>query len=142
MARMNYLQMMEKNYGDNWTVMQTPENIQRSSKRIIKEMAKGQIDYAKQGKYFLDMKFMENLIIGLSNELEINTLNLVSCRFFYQHNPQFAVMGQHIAHLEALDSEFRIVLERLSYVKNTGEVGWLVDLPGLMFANKKHLDSL
>lgn len=141
-TKLNYLQMMEKNYGEQWSVMQTPENIQRSAKRIIKEIAKGQYDYEKQGTYFLDMKFLENLIIGLTNELEINTLNLNACRFMYQYYPQTPNLGQHVLHLEALSRLFSIVLERLNYVKMTGNIGYMVDLPGLMYNDKKHLDII
>lgn len=141
-GKQNYLQMMERNYGENWSVMQTPENIQRSAKRIIKEIAKGQFDYEKQGKYFLDMKFLENLIIGLNNELEINTLNLNACRFMYQYYPQTPKLGEYIIHLEALYKLFSIVIERLNYVKMTGNIGYMVDLPGLMYNERKHLDVI
>ena len=141
--KQNYLQMVTKNGEDeNWSVLQTPENIQRSSKRIIKEIAKGLYDYEKQGKFFLDMKFLENLIIGLTNELEINTLNLNACRFYYQYYPQIPNLGPHILHLEALVRLFSLVIERLNYVKMTGNIGYMVDLPGLMYTDRKHLDII
>ena len=138
----NYLQMMVKNYGESWSVTQTPENIQRSSRRIIKEIAKGMYDYEKQGQLFLEPKFLENLIIGLTNELEINTLNLFSCQFCYQYYPQIPNLGSHVLHLQAIDRMYKLVIERLNYVKMTGNIGYMVDLPGLMYNDRKHLDLL
>ena len=77
MAKNNsYIQMMMNQNGDEWILALRPEDIQRSTRRIVKDMVRGTIDYQTQGKFFLDPKFMENLIIGVSNELEINSFYL------------------------------------------------------------------
>lgn len=141
-TKQNYLQMMVKNYGENWVVTQTPDNIQRSSKRIIKEIAKGCYDYEKQGQYFLNLKFLENLIIGLTNELEINTLNLTACRFMYQYYPNTPNLAQQINHLDAVVRLFDLVISRLKWVKETNNIGYMVDLAGLMYTDRKHLDLI
>lgn len=141
MAKGNsYIQMMINQQGEDWIVSTTPERIQQSCKRILKDMVKGTIDYEKHGKYFLDLKFMENLIIGVSNELEINTLNYNSCVFYYQYFPQTPNLGTHIYHLERLGCIYTTVLEKLNAVKMTGNIGYLTDISGLLFNDRNHLN--
>ena len=137
----SYIAMMIANRGEDWLVMSTPENIQNSFRRIVKDMVKGIIDYEAHGKYFLDPKFMENLIIAITNELEINTLNLTSCKFYYANYPTaFTNMGTHIAHLESLDYIYRTILDKLYYTRSTGNIGYLTDISGVLFNYKNHLN--
>ena len=49
----SYIQMMINNNGDDWIIALRPEDIQRSSKRIVKDMVRGIIDYESTCKYFL-----------------------------------------------------------------------------------------
>lgn len=142
MAYTNYIQMNENRFGENWVNLVQPENIQKSTVRIVKEIAKGQVDYEKHGKYFLEMKFMENLIIGISNELEINTLNYNACVFYYQYYPQIQNMAPHINHLERVIYIYNTIIERLMYVKQSGNIGYMVDINGLLFNERKHIDTL
>lgn len=141
MARANsYIQMMVNQNGDQWILALRPEDIQHSTKRIVKDMVKGTINYEQYGKYFLDLKFLENLIIGVSNELEINTLNYNSCIFYYQAFPNTPNLGVHISHLEAVGYVYSIILEKLNAVKTTGNVGYLTDISGLLFNYRNHLN--
>ena len=137
-----YIQSMLNQYGEDWIVRVAPENIQRMTKRIVKEIAKGSIDYEAVGRYMLDSKFLENLIIGISNELEINTLNLNACRFYYSYFPSTQNMGVHINHLERVNYIYMVILERLNFLKGTGNLGVMVDIPGLLFSDRKHFDTL
>lgn len=138
----NYIQMMINQYGEDWIVRITPENIQRTTKRLVKEIAKGNINYEEVGRFFLDMKFLENLIIGITNELEINTLNLNACSFYYSYYPSIPNMGAHINHLERVNYIYSVILERLNYVKASGNIGYMIDIPGILFNDRKHLDVL
>ena len=61
MAKNSYIQMMIAQRGTEWLSMIRPEEIQNSTKRIVKDMVKGNIEYEKYGNVFLDLKFMENL---------------------------------------------------------------------------------
>lgn len=142
MAVMNYITMNENRMGENWVNLVQPENIQRSTKRLVKEITKGQIDYEKSGKYFQDMKFLENLIIGITNELEINTLNYNACMFYYQYFPQTPNLGPHIGHIERVIYIYSSILERLNYVKSTGNIGYMVDIQGLLFNDRKHVENI
>ena len=136
----SYIQMMINNNGDDWIIALRPEDIQRSSKRIVKDMVRGIIDYESTCKYFLDLKFMENLIIGVSNELEINTLNMNACKFYYQYFPQVPNLGTHIYHLERVVFIYSTILERLNMVKATGNIGYMPDINAILFNDRNHLN--
>lgn len=138
--RDSYIKQMEQQRGEEWVITLTPDQIQRQAKRIVKDMVLGNIDYTAHGKYFYDAKFMENLIIGLSNELEINTLNYNSCRFFYQYYPTTPNLGSHIAHLEALGTIYVTILQKLNAVKDSGNIGYLADTSGILFNLRNHLN--
>ena len=51
---MSYIQIQINQHGEDWINCIKPEDIQRSYKKIVKDMVKGIIDYEKHGKYFLD----------------------------------------------------------------------------------------
>ena len=100
--RSNFITNMMKQFGENWIVALKPEDIQRSGKRIFKEMVRGNYDYQKIGNYFLDGKFLDNLIIAASNELEINTLYLNAVSFYRDSFPQIPNIGVHVNHLQSI----------------------------------------
>lgn len=141
MAKNNsYIQMMMNQNGDEWILALRPEDIQRSTRRIVKDMVRGTIDYQTQGKFFLDPKFMENLIIGVSNELEINTLNYNACQFYYQYYPQTPNIQPHIYHLERTCYIYSTILQRLNAVKMSGNVGYMTDISALLFNDRNNLN--
>jgi hypothetical protein len=136
----SYIQNMHQQFGPEWIVAQRPEDIQRNAKRIIKDMAKGSINYEQYAYCFADPKFMDNLIIAINNELEINTLNLNACKFYFQYYPQTPNLSGHIYHMERQCYAYSIVLERLNSVKMTGNIGYLADIAGLLFNDRNHLN--
>ena len=141
MAARSYIANMMNQYGENWIVNVSPEAIQRSTKKIVKDIGKAIINYDVEGKYFLDTKFLENLIIGISNELEINTLNYNACCFYSQYY-QSQNLSIHITHLHAVIYIYQTILEKLQCIKSTQNIGYLTDTPGLLFNYKKHLETL
>lgn len=141
MAKNNsYIQMMVSNNGDGWILTLRPEDIQRSTKRIVKDMVRGLVDYQNHGKFFLDPKFMENLIIGVSNELEINTLNYNACVFYNQYYPQTPNIQPHIYHLERTCYIYNTILQRLNAVKMSGNVGYMTDISALLYNDRNNLN--
>lgn len=140
MARKNYIQNMIAQYGENWIVALKPEDIQRSAKRIFREMIRGQIDYQKEGKYFLDLKFTDNLIIAADNELEINTLYYNSVFIYRQYYPNDPLAGIQLTHLQALCYIYKIIHDKLSCVKQTANIGWLSDVSSVLFNYRNHLN--
>ena len=140
MARLNYIQNMIKQFGENWIVALKPEDIQRSGKRIFKEMVKNQIDYQKEGNYFLDAKFLDNLIISARNELEINTLYYNAVAFYMQYHPMEPNISVQLTHLQSLCYIYKTILDKLSMVKHTSNIGWLADTSALLYSYRNHLN--
>lgn len=139
MAKTNYIQNMVKTNGENWIVTVTPDDIQRNSKRIFKEIVKGFIDYQEVGHYFLDPKFLDNLIISCQNELEINTLYCNAVAFFQKYNPGYPNITVQLNHLQALCYIYSVLLNKLLTVKNSNNFSCLVDTCALLCNYKNHL---
>ena len=152
MAKQSYIEQMISIYGDNWITGVNPEGIQKMAKRVFKEMIKGQIDYEKHGQYFLDPKFLDNLIIAASNELEINNL-LMNALSYYRDglssNPDMKaiaylaangpIINSELLHLQALGYIYSTILDRLNWVKVEQNIGYFSDVSGLLFSVKNHL---
>ena len=140
MARTNFIQNMMKQYGENWIVALKPDDIQRFGKRIFKEMVKNQIDYQKEGNYFLDGKFLDNLIISARNELEVNTLYCNALTFYMQYNTIEPMVSVKLTHLQSLCYIYKVILDKLNMVKNTSNIGWLADTSALLYNYRNHLN--
>lgn len=136
----NYITNMIRQYGENWIVALKPDDIQRQAKRIFKEMIKGMIDYEKFGNYFLDAKFLDNLIIAASNELEINMLYLKAVAFYQQYYPMEPNITVHLTHLDSLCRIYNTIIGKLNAVKQTGNIGYLADMPALLYSYRNHLN--
>ena len=140
MAKNNYIQMMVVQRGTDWITTIRPEEIQNSTKRIVKDMVKGNIEYEKYGSVFLDPKFMENLLIGVSTELESNTFNYNGCQMLYSAFPGTPNLAQHVNHLERLVYIYNTIKYKLETVKYSGNVGFLTDIPGMLYNDRNHLN--
>ena len=140
MGRSNYINEMVKRFGDYWIVALKPEDIQRSGKRIFKEMVRGNIDYETEGNYFLDPKFLENLIISCNNELEINTLYYNAVSFYQQYNPGVPNIGPQISHLQIVCYIYSALLNKLNMVKQYQTIGYLADTSALLYSYRNHLN--
>lgn len=136
----NYITNMIRQFGENWIVALKPEDIQRSGKRIFKEIVKGQYDYEQTGKYFLDGKFLDNLIIAASNELEINTLYYNAITFYMQYNPQIPNISVQQTHLQILCYIYNMIYTRLCTVKETGNIGCMHDISAFLYSYRNHLN--
>ena len=141
MKRKNYLTNMVSQYGDNWIVNLSPDDIQRASKRIFREMTRGMIDYEEVGKYFQDAKFLDNLIVSANNELEVNTLLHQSLCLFKNCNPNLnsPLLNAQINHRYALCVIYSTIIEKLNQVKYNNNIGYLVDITGLLYNYKNHI---
>lgn len=135
----SYIESMYNQYGENWVGAMRPEDIQRSSKRLIKEIARGQINYEKFGNYFLDAKFLDNVIIALKNELEVNTLYYNAVYYYRSAFPNVPNITTHENHLACLCYIYITILQRLQCVKETGNIGVMSDISALLFSYKNHL---
>lgn len=126
----NYFTSMARKYQtDDFMIRLTPEKIQRSAKeRIFKEMARGQIDYTQYGKYFLDSKFLSNLIISCENELTNNTVITKALRFYDMNMPGNPLVGPNLSYHYNLCFMYQTILSRLQSLKLSGDIGCLTDI--------------
>ncbi len=127
----SWFSSMRRRYPDapNFIIYLKPEQIQRSAKeRIFREMVRGQIDYSEYGQYFSDSKFLENLIIAASDELISNSTLRDALVFYDMYNPGIQNVITERAKKENLVFVFNILLDRLTTVKMSGNIGYLTDI--------------
>jgi hypothetical protein len=136
----SYIDNMVRQFGENWLIAVNPDNIQRSIKRIVKDMVNNGIDYGKYGQYFLDSKFLENLIIACTNEFEEASLHYNALVFYQQYFPQIPNIGQLISHDQSLIFIYSTVVEKLKLVKMTNNIGELYDVGAILYQYRNHLN--
>ena len=136
----NYFSDMIRRFGENWIVAVRPEDIQRSAKRIFKELVKGQINHETHGKYFLDQKFIDNLIIAARNELEINILYFNALNFYFSYFPAVPNLSQEVKHMQVLCDIYNVIYSKLGILKQTGNIGVLLEISTLCYSNRAHLN--
>ena len=138
----SYLESMVKQWGPDWIVAVKPENIQRSCKRIVRDMIQNNVDYEKYGQYYLDSKFIENLIIACNNEYEEAVLHYNALTFYWQYNmnAQIPNIGSLVEHDRCLTFIYATVITKLNNVKLTGNIGELYDIGATLFQYRNHLN--
>lgn len=118
-----------RRFGEDFILRMNPENIQRSAKsRIFKDMVKGNIDYGVYGMYFIESKFLENLIIAASNELQNNDVVLRALIEFDNNHPGDSLVIQNRTYYHGRCCIFKTILDRLYAVKSSYNVGYLSDI--------------
>lgn len=140
MARKCYFQSNIERFGENWITALKAEQIQNAGKRIVSEMVNGQIEYEKYGRYFLDGKFLDNLIIKCKNELEINTLYYQAVSYYMNSFPNIPNIAVHVNHLQALCYIYNVILTKLTMVKEYGDIGYLADTSAMLYNYRNHLN--
>lgn len=126
----NYFTSMNMKYKtSDFIYYLKPEQIQKSAKeKIFKEMVQGKIDYTIFGMYFNDSKFLENLLIAAQDELINNSTIRDALSLYVATYPgnQYSVnlLGRH----DVLTRIYTVIFDKLNYVKNTGNVGYLADI--------------
>lgn len=135
----NYITQMISQYGETWVSLVKPEDIQKSAKRIAKEMVLAKIDYEKYGEYFLDAKFIDNLIIALQRERDANWLYADSIAMYKIYFPNRPNIDNFYKEACALTYVYNMILYKLDCVKGTGNIAFLVDTHAYLFNYKNYL---
>lgn len=141
MEQNNYFTSQIKRFqSEDFIMALKPEQIQRSAKeRIFREMVRGQIDYTQFGKYFLDNKFLSNLIIAADNELTNNAVVSSALELYDLTYPgQIEVVRNRAKHTN-LCTIYRVLLDRLNAVQLTGNVGCLTDIQYVLNGIKQYI---
>ena len=137
----NFFSFMISKYNDeNFIIYLKPEQIQKSAKdRIFREMVKGQIDYSIYGKYFQDPKFLENVLIAAQDELNNNTVILNALTFQDLYMPGMAEVINMKSRYQIYEFIYQHLVTRLMNVKQTGDVGFLVDIQYVLGSYKNYI---
>ena len=139
MAKRSYIDNMVRQYGDNWIVAIKSDTIQKSAKKIVRDMVLGNIDYEKHGQYFLDSKFMENLLIACNNEYEEAYLHYNALVFYFQCYPSIPNAGSLITHDHTLMFIYSTIINKLNNIRLTNNIGELYDVSAILFQYRNHL---
>lgn len=141
MSQNNYFtSMISRFQTEDFISALKPEQIQRFAKeRIFREMVRGQIDYTEFGKYYLDSKFLSNLVIAAENELTNNRIISAALELYDLNNPgHMEVIHNRTKHTN-LCIIYSCLLERLNAVQMTGNVGYLTDIQYVLNGIKQYI---
>ena len=131
MAVNNYFSTMIHRYNgdEDFIAKIKPEQIQKSAKeRIFREMVQGKIDYTVYGKYFLEPKFLENLIIAANDELLNKSVILKTLQFYDMNFPGDQLVVYNLTTHAGLVCVYQLLYNRLTILKSTGDIGCMVDI--------------
>ncbi len=135
----NYFDIMISRYQTpDFVRMLKPEQIQRSAiERIFREMVRGQIDFSQYGNYFLDSKFLDNIIIAAADELDNNSAINKALAFYDINYPGDATIIRNRYKISARVIIYNALYQRLSNAKMSGDIGYLTDLPYVLKEQSK-----
>lgn len=139
MAKQCYFEQMIKSMGENFINLVTPDKIQNAAKKVAREMVKGEINYQVYGKYIMDPKFLDNFIIALTNEVETDSLYYNAVLLYRQTYPDYPNINIQLNHLGILCNVYSTILNRLYMIRETGNIGCLVDITAMLYQYRTHL---
>ena len=102
-------------------------------------MVKGEIDYTRHGKFFLEPKFLENLIIAAKDELRNKNTILYSLVFYdynFPGNPD--IIYNRTLH-ENLVYIYNTIVSKLNALKYCGDIGVMVDIRYILRGCQKYM---
>lgn len=137
----NYFTSSIKHWGtDDFIPLLKPEDIQRSAKeRIFREMVRGKIDYTQFGRYYLDSKFLANLIVACDNELTNNAVIARALELYDTVDPGHIEIIHNRTRYTYLVSIYSLLLDRLRTLEVTGNVGVLTDIQYVLNGINKYI---
>lgn len=136
-----FTQQIQRYKTEEFVTLMKPEDIQTQAKRrLFREMVHGQIDYAQYGKYFLDNKFLSNLIIAANNELTNNTVTLRSLQFYDNNYPGDRDVAFNINKYAHLQFIYSTLSQQLMLLKNTSDIGVLTCISFVLKEHKKYIN--
>lgn len=137
----NYFTNLEKKFPDDPNIVAhlKPEQIQKGAKeRIFREMVKGQIDYSIYGRYFLDPKFIGNLLIAANDELNNNSTLREALSFYDRYNPNNPKMITLLNKHTCLEQIYGVLVDKLNMVSMYENIGYLTDISYIL-ANYRNI---
>ena len=127
--KMNYFKTNIQRFGEDFLDFKKAEEIQRDCKVIFNDMVFGNIDYEKYGMYFMEPRFLEQLIIkseidAKKHNLKYMALHEFSIRYNNTDAAQLAAIEANMFHI------MNTINEQLLLVKyNNYNISYLTYLP-------------
>lgn len=127
-----FSQNIRKN-GENFLDLKNSKTMQRDAPRIFREIARGNIDLLKYGHYFLDMQFLESLIVTANNEFIFHNIsyagvmNLIASATMHREQVDVAVTQVLETHKRRAEA-YNIIFNYLTMLKNTRDLNYIYAL--------------
>lgn len=130
----NYFAKNIREKGKDFLCCKNARELANDSRKVFREIAKGQIDLAQYGEYFLDQQFLECCIQTAYNEfakssISMQGVELLITQAFNNGQPvdqmTIAVKEDHKRRAEA----YCIIYQVLTSIRMTGDVNNLFVLP-------------
>lgn len=127
--KMNYFETNIQRFGEDFLDFKKAEEIQRDCKFIFKDMVYGNIDYEKHGMYFMEPRFLEQLII--KSEIDSQKHNL---KYMALYEFSIKYNNMEASQLAAIEANMFYIMntihEQLLLVKyNNYNISYLTYLP-------------
>lgn len=139
----NYFENNIQKYGVDFLDYKSAEEIQRDAKFIFRDMVYGNINYEKHGMYFMESRFLEQLIIVASIDARKHAVKyfaLSEFRFNHANDPN--CQDPIITELINIECDLKIIMETiynyLVTVKSSNfNISGLIYLPAILKQHKK-----
>ena len=136
----NYFETNIQRCGVDFLDFKKVEEIQRDSKFIFRDMVYGNINYEKHGIYFMDPRFLEQLIIV--SEIEAKKHD-VKFRALAEYDIKYPG-DQTVSQLVYIENGLKIIMETLyNYLtmvkRDNYNIAYLTQIPAILLSYKKIL---
>ena len=136
----NYFETNIQRFGVDFLDYKKVEEIQRDSKFIFRDMVYGNINYEKYGIYFMDPRFLEQLIIVSSIESKKHDIKFRALAEFDNKYPGDQITSQ----LVCIENGMKVIMETLyNYLsmvkKDNYNIAYLTNIPAILISYKKIL---
>ena len=136
----NYFETNIQRFGVDFLDYKKVEEIQRDSKFIFRDIVFGNINYEKYGIYFMDPRFLEQLIIVSSIESKKHDIKFRALAEFDNKYPGDQITSQ----LVCIENGMKVIMETLyNYLsmvkKDNYNIAYLTNIPAILISYKKIL---
>lgn len=120
-TKSSYFDMAVQKGGQDFLDTKSPDEIAKDAKRrIFKDMAYGNIDYEKYGRYFMEPQFVGQLISVAEEEVSNHQIKYLALAEYDRNHPGDPRIIGLISVESRLYSAYSIILTHLQYVRDTG----------------------
>ena len=135
--RMNYFETNIQKFGEDFLDYKRVDEIQKDCKYLFRDMVFGNINYEKHGMYFLEPRFLEQLLI--QSQIEARN-HFIKRDALYQYNlncnDDQGDQQLTIAQLTYIENDMGIIMDTiynyLNHVKAYNDTSCLIFLPAVL----------